>query len=169
MSDRSRVSIVLAADAGGGIGHNGTLPWHMPADLRFFKRTTRGHPVVMGRRTHDAVGRALPGRTNVVVTRDPAYTPAGGCVTARTLADALHRAAEAEGGEDVMVIGGAGVMAQALPHADRLVLTRIHARFPADTHLPEIAWDQWRETWRADHEADDANPYPYSFVIHERR
>lgn len=163
------IALVVAADEAGGIGHAGGLPWHLPGDLKFFRRVTTGHPVVMGRKTHETIGRALPDRTNIVITRRPAYAPYAGAATAPCLDDALAVAADAPGGETVMVIGGEGVFRDALPKADRLYLTRVHARYPADTYLPEIAWDDWIETWRADNPADARNPVPYSFLIYDRR
>lgn len=165
---RPRVTLVVAADLAEGIGKDGALPWRLPGDLRFFKRVTSGHPVVMGRKTHDSIGRALPGRTNVVISRNPAYRPAEGCRTAGSLLVALDIAAEAEGGEEIMVIGGAEVIREVLPRAERIYLTRVHGRFPADTFLPDIDWSAWREVWREDHPADDKNPYPHSFILLER-
>ncbi|SDF90793.1 dihydrofolate reductase [Limimonas halophila] len=164
----ARVTIVLAADDGDGIGQDGGLPWHLPGDLAFFKRVTRGHPVVMGRTTHDAIGRALPGRTNVVVSRNPAYQPAEGCVLAGSLDEGLAQARAAPGGEDIMVIGGAAIFEQALSYADVFYLTRVHASFPADTALPDPDWASWRETWRDERAADDANAHPHTFLRYER-
>jgi len=162
------VTIVLAADAEGGIGRDGDLPWRLPGDLAFFKQVTRGHPVVMGRTTHEAIGRALPGRPNVVVSRTAAYEPAEGCVLARSLDAGLDTARRADGGEEIMLIGGGALVAQALPYADRFYLTRIHASFDADTILPDPQWDCWREAWRDDRPADATNPYPHTFLRYER-
>lgn len=164
-----RITLVVAADEAGGIGKAGGLPWHLPADLRFFKRVTQGHPVVMGRKTHESIGRALPGRHNVVISHDPDCRTAAGCLVAESLEAALDIAAREPGGTEVMVIGGAAIFAQALPRAERIYLTRVHARLPADTFLPAIDWDDWEEVWREDHPADAANPYAYSFILLERR
>lgn len=168
-TEAPEIALVVAADEAGGIGDRGGLPWHLPGDLAFFKRVTMGCPLVMGRRTHESIGRALPGRANIVVTRQSGYTPFAGAWAAACLDGALAQAAESAPGAPVMVIGGAGLFAQALPRARRLYLTRVHARCPADTHLPAIAWDEWTETWRADHDADERNPVPYSFHVLERR
>jgi len=168
MADRTPdadIAVVVAADEAGGIGVDGHLPWHLPGDLKFFKQVTTGHPVVMGRATHESIGRALPGRTNIVVTRRPDYVPYDGAEVAGSLDDALAKAARAPGGEAIMVIGGAGIFRDALPRATRLYLTRVHATYPADTYLPEIAWTDWRETWRADQPADARDPVPYSFIV----
>jgi dihydrofolate reductase len=157
------IALVVAADAEGGIGRDGGLPWRLPADLRFFKRVTMGRPLVMGRKTHESIGRSLPGRLNVVVTRDPGYRPYPGAVTAATLDAALARAAQAAAGGPVMVIGGTEIFRAALGRADRIYLTRVHGRFDADTVLPPLDPAQWREVRREDHAADAENPHPYSF------
>jgi dihydrofolate reductase len=165
------VALVVAADEADGIGRDGRLPWHLPGDLAFFKRVTMGCPLVMGRKTHESIGRALPGRRNIVVTRDRDYRPCTGAETAGSLEDALELARS--GGpeavpEAVMVIGGAEIFAAALPQARRLYLTRVHATVACDTFLPAIDWSQWRETWRETHPADARNPYAYSFLLLER-
>jgi dihydrofolate reductase len=172
MADRTPdadIALVVAADEAGGIGVDGRLPWHLPGDLKFFKQVTTGHPVVMGRATHESIGRALPGRTNIVVTRQAGYQPFAGAQVAGSLDEAMTQAADAPGGEAIMVIGGAGIFRDALPLANRLYLTRVHATYPADTYLPAIAWADWRETWRADQPADDRNPVPYSFIVYARQ
>lgn len=166
-SARPRITLVVAADEAGAIGQAGGLPWRLPADLQFFKRVTMGHPLVMGRKTHESIGRSLPGRLNVVVTRDPAYRPFEGAVVADSLEDALAKAAEADG-EEAMVIGGAEIFRQALPMAERIYLTRVHATFDADTFLPDVPPGQWNEVWREEHGADDRNPYGFSFRLLER-
>ena len=164
----SAIALVVAADRAGGIGYEGGLPWHLPADLQFFKRVTRGHPVVMGRKTHESIGRCLPQRTNIVVSRDPDYRPWENAQCVESLAAALAAAARQGAGGPVMVIGGEEIFRQALDRARILYLTRIDASFPADTFLPEIDWSAWDEVWREDHEPDDRNPVPYSFIRYER-
>lgn len=164
---RPRVTLVVAADAAGGIGKDGDLPWRLPEDLKFFKRVTMGHPLVMGRKTHDSIGRSLPGRLNVVVTRQAGYQPHAGAVVAASLEDALAKAANADP-EEVMVIGGAEIFRLALPLADRIYLTRVHATFDADTFLPGVDPARWHESWREDHAADARNPHAYSFILLER-
>mgnify|MGYP000565407040 CR=1 FL=1 len=168
-SDTPEIALVVAADEAGGIGYRGALPWNLPGDLAFFKRVTMGCPLVMGRRTHESIGRALPGRANIVVTAQPDYRAFAGARTAGSLDAALAVAREQAPGATVMVIGGSGVFAQALPRARRLYLTRVHASYPADTHLPAIAWEDWTETWCEAHDADARNPVPYSFHVLERR
>jgi dihydrofolate reductase len=122
-----------------------------------------GKPIIMGRKTFDSIGRPLPGRTNIVVTRDPAYQ-AEGCVVAHSIEAALAAAGEAE---EVMIIGGADFYRQLLPRADRIYLTRIDAEIEGDTWFPELDAAQWRERSREDHVPDADNPYPYSFIVLE--
>ncbi|RDD62534.1 dihydrofolate reductase [Ferruginivarius sediminum] len=164
-----RVTLVVAADEQGGIGLDGGLPWRLPNDLKFFKRVTAGHPLVMGRRTHESIGRALPGRTNIVISRNPDYRPMTGCLKAGSLEEALSFAAREPGGEEVMVIGGAEIFREALARAERIYLTRVHATVAADTFLPSVDPDEWRERWRESHAADECNPHAYSFILLERR
>lgn len=159
-----RITLVVAMDDSGVIGRGGGLPWRLPNDLKFFKRITMGKPILMGRRTHESIGRPLPGRDNLVLTRDPTYA-AEGCRVVHDLDEAL---AAAEGAGELMVIGGAEVYKRCLPLADRIWLTRVHGRFEGDTHMPALDPADWHETWRETHPADDKNPYPHSFVLLER-
>lgn len=146
------------------IGRDGQMPWHLPADLAWFKRNTLGKPIIMGRKTWDSIGRALPGRRNVVISRDPAFMPQG---AERVDSPAAALACVADAGE-VMVIGGAQIYAHFLPHATRLYLTRINANLAGDTFFPDYTAYQWRELARTEHAADANNPYPYDFLILER-
>lgn len=140
------------------------MPWHLPADLKFFKRITMDKPVIMGRKTFDAIGKPLPGRLNIVVTRDTSWQH-DGVYVAHSMEDALRAAAEYE---EVMIIGGANLYGQMLPDADRLYLTEIDAEFEADTFFPALDNAQWQEINREQHTADEKNAYPYSFVTLER-
>lgn len=158
-----RVSLIVAVAKNGVIGRDGDLPWRIPADLGFFKQTTMGKPIVMGRKTWASIGRALPGRTNIVLTRDRQFQAEGATVVADFDA-ALAAAGEAA---EVMVIGGAEVYAMALPHASRIYLTEVHAAPEGDTYLPEFSRDDWCETAREDHEAEGETP-AFSFVTLER-
>ena len=158
------ISLIAAIDRGRVIGMDNAMPWHMPADLKHFKRITLGKPVVMGRKTFDSIGRPLPGRTNIIVTRDPDYR-AESCVTVSSVDAALQAA---EGAEEVMVIGGANLFEQLLPRATRIYLTEIKADFAGDSHFPALVPGHWLERERQDHPADASNPYPYSFVVLER-
>ncbi|MCB1676403.1 MAG: dihydrofolate reductase [Halioglobus sp.] len=165
-----RLAVIVAAAANGVIGAGNALPWHLPQDLRYFKRVTMGKPIVMGRRTFESIGRALPGRTNIVISRDPACRAAGARL-ARSLELALQLAREVaarDGVDEVVVIGGAAVYAQALPLADRLYMTEVHAEFAGDVFLPAIAWREWREVARERHAASGTGSHDYSFVVYER-
>jgi len=160
-----RIALIAAMDRDRVIGRAGRLPWHLPADLAFFKRCTMGKPVIMGRKTHEAIGRPLPGRHNIVVSRDPGYH-APGCTCVTSLEAALAAAADAE---EVMVIGGATLFEALLPRADRLYLTEVHAQVGGDTRFPPLDRQAWVQTWQEGHDADARNPYAYTFRILERR
>ena len=160
-----RVTLVVAATDHGVIGRDGGMPWHLPADLAHFKRVTMGHPIVMGRRTYASIGRALPGRLNVVVTRDRSFAAAGVSV-AHSLDGALAACGDAP---EVMVIGGGELYRDALPRATRIHLTRIHASIDGDTYFPALDPAAWHETAREERAADERNVYPLSFVTLERR
>ena len=143
------VTLLAAVARNGVIGVDGGLPWHLPDELALFKELTLGHVLVMGRRTYESVGRPLPGRTTVVVTRQPDWD-AGveGIVRAGGVEEALARAAEID--DEVFVVGGAQVYAEALPFADRLALTFVDAEPEGDTLFPEVDWSAWREVGRRD-------------------
>lgn len=159
------LSIVVAMDRNRLIGCGNALPWRLPADLRHFKAVTMGKPIIMGRKTWESIGRPLPGRTNIVVSRDPAYT-APGCTVVPSVEAALEAAA---GAPEIMLIGGAQLYAELLPRAQRIYLTRIDAAFEGDAWFPELAAADWREVERSDQAPDEQNPHPYSFVLLERR
>jgi dihydrofolate reductase len=138
---RPRLTMIVARARDGAIGRANALPWRLPEDLRHFKAATLGHPVLMGRRTFESIGRPLPGRTNVVLTRDPAWSHAG-CERAGSLDEALSRC---RGAAEVFVIGGARLYAEALPRADRLLVTEVDLDVPdADAHFPDVEPDGWR-------------------------
>jgi len=161
---------MVAAAENGVIGRNNSLPWHLPQDLRNFKRVTMGKPIVMGRKTFESIGRALPGRCNIVISQNPDYSAAGVRLVA-SLEEALllaEHVASIDGAPEAVVIGGAEIYALALPRADRLYLTRVHAIVDGDTQLPPIDWREWREVGRERHTADGDNPYDYSFLVYER-
>lgn len=158
------LTLIAAVARNGVIGKDNRLPWHLPADLKHFKALTTGHAVIMGRKTWESLPpnfRPLPGRQNIVVTRNADYAASGASVVA-SLADAVAAAA----GDEAFVIGGAELYATALPLAHRLQLTEIDADFDGDTHFPLIAPRQWREAARATHR-DEAG-LGYAFVTYER-
>ncbi|RME64083.1 MAG: dihydrofolate reductase [Alphaproteobacteria bacterium] len=156
--------MVAARARGGVIGHEGGLPWHLPEDLRHFKALTLGKPVVMGRKTHQSIGRPLPGRDNIVISRNRAFA-APGCQVARSLGEALAAAGPVP---EIMIIGGAQIYALALPLAGRLYLTDIDIDIAGDAHFPPIDEDIWHEVKRTDCPARGERP-AFSFRQLERR
>jgi dihydrofolate reductase len=160
-----RVTLILARARNGVIGARGGLPWHLPEDLAFFKRTTMGHPIVMGRKTWESIGRPLPGRRSVIVTRDRGFT-APGAEVVHSLDEAIRRCADTD---EIFVIGGAQLYADALPCADRLLLTEIDADFDGDTFLPAPGSEAWTESSRERHPPSDTRPFGFDFVDYRRR
>ncbi len=166
----TKLALIVAAAENGVIGKNNALPWHLPEDMRYFRRITMGKPIVMGRKTFESIGKSLPGRANIVITRNAAYRAEGVSVVS-SLAEALALArhiAMLDGAEEAVVIGGAEIYQVALPQADRLYFTEVHARVEGDAVLPEIDWSQWLEVSREHHAAQAPNRYDYSFVCYER-
>lgn len=159
------VSLIVAMDRKGVIGAQGSLPWRLPADLKRFKQLTMGKPIVMGRRTHESIGRPLPGRDNIVVTRDRAYR-GHGCTVVHSIDDAFRHCA---GAGEVIVMGGAELYRQTLGRADCIYLTEIDADTGGDTYFPEFERGGWREIERRDFAADGQNPHAYSFVVLKRK
>jgi dihydrofolate reductase len=163
------IAMIVAMGENRGIGKDGGMPWHLPADLKHFRNLTLGKPVIMGRRTFESIGKPLPERTNIVVTRDPNYSMDG--VTAvssfkQALAVALDTAKQ-DGVDEVMVVGGATLYEAFMPHAKRIYVTEIRDRFDADTFFPSLDFG-WEEMSREAHEADEKNPTPFDFVVLER-
>ena len=159
-----RITLIVARARNGVIGRDGKLPWQLPDDLAFFKRTTMGHPIVMGRRTWESIGRPLPGRRNIVVSRRAGFL-AGGAETVPSLDEALRLCADTE---DVFVIGGAQLYAEALPRAGRLIVTEIDADFEGDTRWPAPDPAQWREAAREHLPPTGQRPFTMDFVTYLR-
>ena len=158
------ISIVVAASENNVIGRQGDLPWRLPDDLRRFKAITMGKPIVMGRKTWESIGRPLPGRQNIVITRQADFG-AEGCHVVFSVEEAVAAAA---GAEETMVIGGSEIYALFLPDADRLYLTRVHADVDGDAFLPSIDDSEWRLVSEERHTADERNEFDYSFLTYER-
>lgn len=157
------LSIIVAVASNGTIGDRNSLLWHISEDMRYFKRVTSGHPVVMGRRTFESLGRPLPGRTNVVVTRSA--TQFDGCLTANSIEQAVAMFAP---DEEVFIIGGAQIYAQTLPMADRLYLTRVCRDYAGDTSFPEWDASQWRMVSSERFERGEKFDAPFAFELYER-
>lgn len=168
-----KLSFVVAMASNRVIGRDNGLPWRLPEDLKYFKQVTMGRPMIMGRKTFDSIGRPLPGRTNIVVTRQREWQ-APGVAVAESLDHALRlarRQAETDCVPEVMLIGGADLFDQALPLCDRLYLTEVHADVQGDTFFPQLSISDWRETQRQDRPAENdqsSNGYDYSFVVLDR-
>lgn len=166
-----RIALIVAAARNGVIGRNNQLPWYLPNDLKYFKQATMGKPIVMGRKTFESIGKPLPGRTNIVVTRQAGWQ-AEGVRVANSLDEALTLAesiAAIDGAEELMVIGGAQIYQEAFPLAARLYLTQVHAEVEGDAYFPAVSEQEWREVAREDFAAEGPNPYDYSFVVLERQ
>lgn len=164
------VSLIVAAAENGVIGRGGQLPWRLSGDLMRFKQLTMGHPIVMGRRTWESIGRPLPGRTSIVVTRQTDYaTGFEDVAVANDVQSAIELAGDAAGGADeIFIIGGSLIYEAAWPHVERIYLTRVAAEVEGDAYLPEIDWRGWQQTAREPHRADAKNQYDYAFEIYER-
>lgn len=160
-----RIALIWAMADNRVIGAGNRLPWKLPADMRWFRRHTLGKPILMGRKTFESFGaRPLPERLNIVISRDPNYR-APGALVVTDIDAALAAAGDVP---EVMIIGGASLYAQALPFADRLYVTLVHARPEGDTRFPELELENWREVQREERPADAANPHPLSFLVYER-
>lgn len=160
------ISLVVAMDKNSVIGKNNQLPWHLPADLAFFKKVTMGKPIVMGRKTHESIGRVLPGRDNIILTRNKDYK-AEGCII-------IHHIDEISSfiknkGDEVCIIGGAEIFKEVLPIADRLYLTIIDHEFEGDTYFPSFNESDWEVFSKEKGPKDEKNRYDYYFMIYERK
>lgn len=159
------LSLVVAASSNNVIGRDGGLPWHLPDDLRQFKRLTTGKAVIMGRSTYESIGRPLPDRRNIVMTRNADYV-ADGCDVVSSVSEAIDAL---EGAEEAMIIGGGQVYRDFLPLADRIYLTRVQAEVEGDTYFPEIDEAAWRLVSSEHHAADEKHRYAFDVMVFERR
>jgi len=159
-----RVCLIAAMASNRVIGRNNALPWHLPADLKRFKALTMGHPVVMGRKTYESIGKPLPGRRNLVITRNRAYS-APGCEIVHSLDAAIDAC---RGAHEIFIIGGAELYNESLPRAHSLEFTEIQADFEGDAVFPQFPAERWRETAREIHRAAAGVPFRYDFVRYER-
>lgn len=162
------LSLFVAVAENGVIGKQGELlPWKLSADLKRFKQLTMGHPVIMGRKTYETIGRPLPGRLNIVITRSPKYS-AEGCTVVQSIEAAVTTARHAEGSSEVFIIGGNEIYKATEPQADKLYLTRVHAKPEGDTYFTYDS-SRWQQIERQDFAADSENQYPYSFITYVRK
>ena len=160
------ISAIVATGKNGVIGSNNEIPWYLPADLAYFKKTTIGKPIIMGRNTFHSIGRPLPKRTNIVITRDPFFS-AEGILVAHDIEEALTLAQET-GATEVFIIGGGQIYRQSMDYWDKIYLTEVDIQVEGDTFFPEINSTEWREISRNIHTSDEKNEYAYSFVELEK-
>jgi dihydrofolate reductase len=162
-----RKSIVVAMDLNHGIGFQNRLPWRLPADLRLLKQTTMGHHLIMGRNTYESIGKPLPGRTSIIVTRNLGYQGEG-CLVAHSVLEALSLA-EARGEQEAFIFGGSQIYREGLAYTDRIYLTHIQAEFEVDTYFPDFDRSVWQQSHAEFFPADQENPYPFRYLIYDRR
>jgi dihydrofolate reductase len=161
------VSLIVAMDEKGGIAYKGRLPWHLPSELKLFKKTTTGHHLLMGRKTFESVGKPLPGRTTIVITRQHDYHPEN-CLVAHSLEEGLGLA-QARGETEVFICGGGEIYAQSLPLADRIYLTLVHTIVVTDMMFPSFSLDEWQEVNTTNYPADVRNVFAFTRKILEKR
>src|SRR6185369_5831917 len=161
------ISFIVAVSENNVIGKNNQLPWHLPSDMKYFKNKTWAMPVVMGRKTFEALGKPLEGRTNIVITRQTDWRPAGVEIV-HSIDQAIVEATKLDA-KEIFIIGGAEIFSAALPSADRIYLTLIHHGFEGDAFFPELKQEEWKLVSNKDHEADEKNKYAHSFQVWERK
>ena len=166
-----QISMIAAIDKNRLIGNGPHIPWRLPADLQHFRDMTIGKPVVMGRKTFETLPRPLTKRQNIILTRNHDYEAPKGCIVAHSVEGIITTVGELYDDEstELMICGGAPIYAAFLSHASRLYLTQIHAAFEGDVYFPEFDMAAWKEVKRIDCEADEKNPYPYSFLFLEKK
>lgn len=166
-----RLSMAFAMAQNRVIGKDNALPWHLPKDLQYFKKITLGKPIIMGRKTFDSIGRPLPGRPNIVITRNTGWSHEGvHVVHSIDKAIALgYELANQKDVEELMVIGGSQIYTELLSRADRLYMTQVHSEVEGDDYFPEFSLDGWQKCSEEHHSADESNPYDYSFLVLDRR
>nr|AIA17666.1 Dihydrofolate reductase [uncultured bacterium] len=163
------ISIIVAVSKNNVIGRNNDLPWHLPTDMKFFKDTTMGHCVIMGRKNYDSIPpkyRPFSGRTNIVVTRQKGFQ-AEGTTVVHSIEDAIEFA-KSRNETECFIIGGGEIFTQSLKYCDRIYLTRIHETIEGDVYFPALNQDKWKEVFRKDIPADEKNKYPFSFLTYEK-
>jgi len=160
-----RLSAICAMSENRVIGKDKKMPWHLPEDLKHFKKITLGSPIILGRKTYESIGKPLPGRENIVVTREVDFK-APGCIVVNSVEHALEAVSYSE---EAFVIGGAVIYHHLLHKLQKIYLTLIHENFDGDTFFPELNMDEWQETERSDHKSDEKNKYNYSFITLERK
>lgn len=161
------ISIIVATDKNGLIGNGDKIPWHLPADFAYFKKKTLGHPVIMGRKTYDSIGKPLPGRDNIVITREDIEIE--GVRVAHSIKEVVDLAKESSGSEEIFIIGGAGIYVQTIDLVDRIYITYVDGEFNGDIYFPKIKEEEWEEISRDYRQKDDKNAYDMDFVVLDRK
>lgn len=159
------ISIIVAVGKNNEIGKDNQLLWHLPNDLKYFKQITMGLPVIMGRKTFESIGKPLPGRTNVIITRNANYHPES-CIVVDSIQNAMKATMPAQ---DIMIIGGADIYEQTLPIADRIYVTEVDAELDADKFFPKIDLNHWEEISRKHNQKDEKNKFDHDFVVYKRK
>ncbi|WLD91550.1 dihydrofolate reductase [Alkalihalobacillus sp. AL-G] len=157
------ISLLVAVGKNQVMGKDNDLPWHLPEDLKWFKKVSMGHTIIMGRKTYESIGKPLPGRKNVIVTTNKSYE-AEGCIVTHSIDEALE-----QNGEEQIVIGGAQIFEQVLPKTDRIYFTYIDADFDGDTYFPEIDESDWKVSSKEKGIKNEKNPYDYYFIVYDRK
>jgi dihydrofolate reductase len=160
------ISIIVATDENGVIGNKGAIPWNMPADMDYFRQKTLSHPIIMGRKTYESIGRILPNRPNIIVSRNKDFTVQG-AEAAETVEEAIKKAKK-YGDEEIFIIGGESVYELAMPYVDRIYLTKIHAEVEGDRYF-KFDPSAWKETSRQSHPAGEQNQYAYEFLVFDKQ
>ncbi len=160
------VSAIVAATENGVIGKGNEIPWYLSGDFKYFKRTTMGHHIIMGRHTYISIGRPLPKRTNIIITRNPYYVVSN-CLIAHSIQEALELAHD-NGEEEAFFIGGGSVYEKSMPYLDKIYLTVVHTELEGDTFFPKLSEEEWNEVSAERHTADEKNDFDYTFKVFER-
>ena len=160
------ISLIVAMYKNNAIGYKNDLPWHLPADLKYFKKITTGHPIIMGRKTRDSIGRNLPNRTNIVITRNKEYQETD-CLVFYSV-DEWRKWSKTQEEQEMFIIGGAEIFKETLASADRLYITKIDAEYPGDTFFPPLDWSNWKLISETEGQKDEKNPVDYCFLVYER-
>lgn len=161
------ISLLLAMDKNHVIGYQNDMPWHLPKDLKFFRETTTGHTVIMGRKTYESIGKPLPNRKNIVLTRSETNFPEG--VEVMNDIEAIYELNAQQPDEEIFIIGGGKIYEQVMPHADRMYITEIDAAFDGDTFFPKFSEKEWTLTNKVKGEKNEKNPYDYYFLQYDRK
>jgi len=162
-----KISSVVAMSPDRIIGLENQIPWYLPADLKFFKKVTSGHHVLMGRKCYESIGKPLPNRTNIIVTRDPYYIVTG-CLIVHSIEEGIYLAKQNKE-KELFIIGGGEVYNQSMPYWNKLYLTLVDYHGPGDTFFPELEWENWTRSFLEEHPADERNTLSYQFSIYEHR